>query len=68
MTAIWARDEEGDLRQRIKHGARRKGQKSADFVRRALEAALEATEASFVTESDRNIGQSERCTREHHNS
>lgn len=59
MTAIWVRDEEGDIRQRVKHGARRKGQKVADFLRRAIETALEDTETSFVAERDRKIGQNE---------
>lgn len=61
MTSIWVRDEIGDLRQRVKHGARRKGQTVADFLRRVIDAALEDTEASFVAETDRKIGQNERC-------
>lgn len=61
MTTLWVRDENRDMRQRVKQGARMKGQKSADFVRNAIENALEAAEISFAGKSDRKIGQSERC-------
>ena len=68
MTALWVRDEDKTLRTNVKHGARRKGQTVADFLRRAIDAALQDTEASFVAESDRKIGQSDRCPHEHPNS
>lgn len=61
MTTLWVRDESGDLRKRVKQGARRKGQKVADFLRQVIDIALDDTEASFVAASDRKIGQSERC-------
>ncbi len=69
MTSIWVRDETGDLRQRVKHGARRNGQTVADFLRRVIDAALTDTEASSVAESDRKIGQHEsrNCCKEHSN-
>lgn len=69
MTSVWVRDEDGDLRQRVKHGARRKGQTVADFLRRAIDDALEATEVSSVAKSDRKIGQDDRqdCCKGHTN-
>lgn len=61
ITYLAVRDENGDIRQRVKQGARRKGQKVADFISRAIDTALEDTEASYVAKSDRKIGQDERC-------
>jgi len=61
MTTLWVRDENHDMRQRVKHGARMRGQKVADFLRHVIDAALEDTEASFFAKRDRKIGQSERC-------
>lgn len=63
MTSIWVRDENGDIRERIKHGARRKGQKVADFLRIVIDDALTDIEAA---KSDRKIGQSERCNNSCH--
>ena len=60
MTAVWVRDEEKTLRRDIKHSARCKGQTVADFLHRAIYAAIEDTQASCVAERDRKIGQNER--------
>lgn len=69
ITYMTVRDESGDLRQRVKQGARRKGQKVADFLYRVIADALEDTETSFVAESDRKSGQNESrgCCPEQHN-
>lgn len=66
MTSIWVRDEAGDLRQRIKKGARRKRQTIADFLSGVINDALENTETSFIAESDRKIGQNESCNSQDH--
>lgn len=68
MTTLWVRDENGDMRKRVKQGARMKGQKVADFLRNVIDAALEDTRASFFSKSDRKIDQTERCNCEHHDS
>lgn len=65
MTTLWVRDETGDLRNRVKQGARIKGQKVADFLRNVIDDALEDAQASFVAKSDRKIGQSDRCPHHH---
>lgn len=61
ITYMTVRDENGDLRQRVKQSARRKGQKVADFLYRAIDAAIEDTEISFADKSDRKIVQNDRC-------
>lgn len=68
MTTLWVRDENGDMRKRVKQGARMKGQKVADYLRNVIDAALEDTRASFFSESDRKIGQNERRNCGHHDS
>lgn len=68
MTTLWVRDENGDMRRRVKQGARMKGQKVADFLRNVIDAALDDTRASFFSESDRKIDQGEGCNCGHHDS
>lgn len=65
MTTLWVRDETGDLRNRVKQGARIKGQKVADFLRNVIDDALEDAQASFVAKRDRKIGQDDRCNHRH---
>lgn len=60
MSTLWVRDEERNMRQILKRGARIRGQKSADFLRDIILAAVEGTEASFFEKRDRKIDQNER--------
>lgn len=46
MSTVWVRDENHDIRGRLKQGARLKGQKVADYLRCIIENALNDDNAS----------------------
>lgn len=48
MSTLWVRDEDGDLRELVKQGARRKGQKVADYLRAIIDRDLNDDPASHL--------------------